>query len=299
MWKKFICVFLSITMMISFCTVTVLAKENDVDLANEVGNTFTNEVTDKEESESLIGSLAESLLQSVQPYFMNVVLTTDNTDEAVDISSKIMAELTDKIVNSSQYGSSQIPNISAESAEYEEQTATTEGKELLVKDLQGSIQSNIFVKAEDVDAATMKILESSEFTYELVTDTQGTVYISVDIENNPEIFDLAVFRNVVDALYAAQGEELLKNNSGETDYAMSYEHIAGELALHAILYAITSEMIEVTGTKNEVIVKLYNQAAIADLNYNESRISPEFISFIGVLVVNILQFNLYRVMGIL
>ena len=145
----------------------------------------------------------------------------------------------------------------------------------------------------------MAALESSEITYKLVTDEDGTVYISVDIENNPEIFNYAVFRNVVDGLYAAQGEELLKNENGETDYAMSYEHIAGELAFHAILFAAVNEVINVTGTKNETIVRLYNHAAVADLNYDEARVPSEFLSILGVLLVDLLQFNLLKLFGVL
>lgn len=80
---------------------------------------------------------------------------------------------------------------------------------------------------------------------------------------------------------------------------MSYEHIAGELALHAVVFAVTNEIIRVTGTKNEIIVKLYEKAAVVDLNYDEARVPSEMISMIGVLLVDLLQFNLLKLFGVL
>lgn len=104
---------------------------------------------------------------------------------------------------------------------------------------------------------------------------------------------------VVEGLYAAQGEELLKNDNGETDYAMSYEHIAGELALHAIVFAVTDSLMGATGTKNEFILKMYNKAVLAELNYDEARLPSEIMSMLGVLIMDLLQFNLLRLFGIL
>lgn len=104
---------------------------------------------------------------------------------------------------------------------------------------------------------------------------------------------------VVEGLYAAQGEELLKNDNGETDYAMSYEHIAGELALRAIVFAVTDSLMGATGTKNEFILKMYNKAVFAELNYDEARLPSEIMSMLGVLIMDLLQFNLLRLFEIL
>ena len=202
---------------------------------------------------------------------MNVVLTPENIETAVDAGSKVMVKLIDKIMNPSQPEEPTEPSEPSEPTDPVDPTDPTDPSEpskggMLIKELKVILQRYIFVKVDDVDAASMKAIESSDISYELVTDNDGTVYIRVDIENNPDIFNFAVFRNVVDGLYAAQGEELIKNNNGETDYAMSYEHIAGELALHAVVFAVTNEIINVTGTKNEIIVKLYEKAAVAALN---------------------------------
>ena len=80
---------------------------------------------------------------------------------------------------------------------------------------------------------------------------------------------------------------------------MSYEHIAGELALHAIIYAVTNEIINVTGTKNSFIIKMYDKAVVAALNYDENRLPTEVFAMLGVLLVDLFQFNLLKLFGVL
>lgn len=296
MFKKIVSVLLTLSLLFSFGAVTASAKETPA--ADEIVGALMEDVAGITKSVSLLKSLSESLLKNLQPYIMNVVLTPENIDMAVDAGSKVMAKLIDKIMNPSQ------PEEPTEPSEPTDPTDPTDPSHpsesgMLIEELKAILQRYIFVKVDDVDAASMKAIESADISYELVTDTDGTVYISVDIENNPDIFNFSVFRNVVDGLYAAQGEELIKNNNGETDYAMSYEHIAGELALHAVVFAVTNEVINVTGTKNEIIVKLYEKAAVAALNYDEARVPSEMISMIGVILVDLLQFNLLKLFGVL
>lgn len=296
MFKKIVSVLLTLSLFFSFGAVTASAK--DTPDADEIVGALMEDVAGITKSVSLLKSLSESLLKNLQPYIMNVVLTPENIETAVDAGSKVMAKLIDKIMNPSQPEEPTEPSEPSEPTDPTDPSGPSKGS-MLIKELKVILQRYIFVKVDDVDAASMKAIESADISYELVTDIDGTVYISVDIENNPDIFNFAVFRNVVDGLYAAQGEELIKNNNGETDYAMSYEHIAGELALHAVVFAVTNEVINVTGTKNEIIVKLYEKAAVAALNYDEARVPSEMISMIGVLLVDLLQFNLLKLFGVL
>lgn len=296
MFKKIVSVLLTLSLIFSFGAVTASAKETPD--ADEIVGALMEDVAGITKSISLLKSLSQSLLKNLQPYIMNVVLTPENIETAVDAGSKVMAKLIDKIMNPSQPEEPTDPSEPTDPEDPADPSEPSKGG-MLIKELKAILQRYIFVKVDDVDAASMKAIESSDISYELVTDTDGTVYISVDIENNPDIFKFAVFRNVVDGLYAAQGEELIKNNNGETDYAMSYEHIAGELALHAIVFAVTNEVINVTGTKNEIIVKLYEKAAVVALNYDEARVPSEMISMIGVLLVDLLQFNLLKLFGVL
>ena len=304
MFKKIVSVLLTLSLLFSFGAVTASAKETPD--ADEIVGALMEDVAGITKSVSLLKSLSESLLKNLHPYIMNVVLTPENIDTAIDAGSKVMAKLIDKIMNPSQPEEPTEPSEPSEPTDPVDPDPTdpTDPSEpskgsMLIEELKAILQRYIFVKVDDVDAASMKAIESADISYELVTDTDGTVYISVDIANNPDIFNFAVFQNVVDGLYAAQGEELIKNNNGETDYAMSYEHIAGELALHAVVFAVTNEIIRVTGTKNEIIVKLYEKAAVVALNYDEARVPSEMISMIGVLLVDLLQFNLLKLFGML
>ena len=108
-----------------------------------------------------------------------------------------------------------------------------------------------------------------------------------------------MFRRLVEDLYEQQGEEMLKNGDGETDYLMSYEHIAGELALHALLYAASNEILRVTGVSSSRLLKLYKSAAQADLNIDEARLPGEVFSIVGVVLMNFFSFHLLSALGLI
>ena len=91
---------------------------------------------------------------------------------------------------------------------------------------------------------------------------------------------------------------MLKNNDGSTDYLMSYEHIAGELALHALLYAASNEILRVTGIKSDRLLKIYRSAAIADLNVDEARVPGGMITLVGSVLMNNLSYRIMSAFGL-
>lgn len=314
MSKKIVSIALIISLLFSFCSMSALAvKEKTTPGADEIAGALEEDLSGVKKSFSLIGSLSKSLMKNLKPYVEDVVLTPENIEKAKNAASKIMAKLIDKITNPSKPGDPSEPSNPSEPSDptkpsepsdpskpSDPTTPDVPGKDTIsVEQLKAFLKKYIFVRVDDVDAAAMEAVKNSEISYELVDGNGGTVYISVDIEKNPEIFNFSVFRSVVDGLYAAQGEELLKNGNGETDYAMSYEHIAGELALHAIVFAVTDGIINVTGTKNETIVKMYNKAALAELNYDEKRVPSEVMSILGVLIMDLFRFSLLKLFGVL
>lgn len=296
MSKKIVSIVLVISLIFSFGSVTALAaKEKTSPGIDEIAEAVEKDLSGVKKSFSLIGSLSKSLMKNLGPYLEDVVLTPSNVEKAKDAASKIMAKLIDKITNPSKPDDPSVPSDPSAPSEPD-----IPGKDKIsIEELKALLEKYIFVRVDDVDAAALEAVKSSEISYELVDGSDGTVYIAVDIEKNPEIFNFSVFRSVVDGLYAAQGEELLKNENGETDYAMSYEHIAGELALHAIVFAVTDGIISATGTKNSTIVKLYSKAALAELNYDEKRVPSEIMAILGVLIMDLLQFNLLKLFGVL
>lgn len=299
MSKKIISVFMAVFLMFSFGSVSAAAAdEKKVPAANEIAEALKEDFSGVKKSVSLFAELSKSLLRNLGPYIEDVVLTQENFSKAKNAASKVMAKLIDKITGSSKPGTPSKPDEPSTPSD-PEKPSQPEKTKFSVSELKAALERYIFVKVDDVDSAALSVINSSDIDYELVTDKDGTVYISVDIKNNPEIFSFSVFRNVVEGLYAAQGEELLKNGNGETDYAMSYEHIAGELALHAIVFAVTDGVMSVTGTKNEFIMKLYNKAAIAQLNYDEARLPSEIISMLGVVLTDLFRFSVLRLFGVM
>lgn len=164
--------------------------------------------------------------------------------------------------------------------------------------LKRSIEKYIYAQAADVDKEVIETLKDVQYKEMTLDDGSKTVYVLVDIEKNPEIFDYAVFRKAVEEIYANQGKVLTEGADGEVNYLMSYQHIAGELALHALVYAATNDLIKTTGTSNEIILKLYNSAKEAELNIDESRVSSNLITFIGFIIMDV-SFNLLRIFGMI
>ena len=63
---------------------------------------------------------------------------------------------------------------------------------------------------------------------------------------------------------------------------MTYDHLAGELALHMIIADITNDLGANKG--NSFLKKFFDMSVVADLNVDENRLAPAIISTIGNLV---------------
>ena len=176
--------------------------------------------------------------------------------------------------------------------------AITGGK-YSVGELTRLIRKYMFIKIEDPAQAAALIAETTEFSYKLVNGADGTLYMRVNVEDNPEIFNYDVFRALVEQLYARQNEEMQKDSYGKIDYVMSYEHIAGELALHTVVFAATNLILDVTKTSDEKILNLYKAAAEATLNADEDRAPGSLIRFIGTLIINVFKFNFLKLFSFL
>lgn len=111
-----------------------------------------------------------------------------------------------------------------------------------------------------------------------------TVVISVDIANNPELFDLGTIYDVTQALYAKQAEL-----DDGTYVLMSKSHIAGELTLHVLLF----KLFDMLGGSSEEssFNDYYNGAKVAEINLDEDRLAPEFFDAVGNLVIAFCSFG--------
>lgn len=299
MRKKILAVILAIVLAFS-ASPTVFAVS--LPSANEIASAVSGDLNAFKTSVVKLSSLSKQLLTEMGPYLSDVVLTTDNVKTAVDLSSKLMIKLAEKIGGGLNPDKPDKPD-NPDKPDKPDKPGTAE---IALTELKKIISKYIYVKVDDIDEATREVLEGNgiidkngegngvKYYNMTLSDGSQTVYIAVDIEAHPEIFNYEVFKNTVEAIYKKQGEALIKNDDGSTNYLMSYEHIAGELAMHAIIFAAASELINITDTKNETILKLYKSAAKADLNIDEARIPSALISIFGVLLVDMFTFNVLK-----
>lgn len=337
MKKKILALILSLVMCFSVpatVTASALTLPDMGDLISAVSTDTKNAVG----AFLPLAKLSFALMGKMGPYLKNVVFTEDNMETVQDLSEKLMAKVMTKIQSSVDGTINNIKDSIASIFEKPMQPAepttkpvtpteptdpttptqptepttepttelTTEpdddevpGFEVKAGDLSEILSKYIFVKFDDSPEIARIIASDSAITYHTINGDDGTLYISINIEENPQIFNYAVFRQVVEDLYARQGEELLTDKYGKIDYAMSYEHIAGELAMHMLLFAAVSEVMHVTKSRDKRLVDLYKSCAVADLNIDEARIPTEAISILGILLINFVRFNTYKLLGII
>jgi len=159
------------------------------------------------------------------------------------------------------------------------------------KEIAGLLSGFIFVEKEKAEEVAADIVENSKYTVKVIADGKQTVYCSVDFEKFPEIFDARVFllaiekiQNKCDEVAAEEGIDIADGNYS----AMSYSHIAGELALHMILAKLSKD----TASWNPISEWIYERSSIADLNVDENRIPVFFITVMGDIVTSIISFIL-------
>ena len=144
-------------------------------------------------------------------------------------------------------------------------------------EIAGVLSKYAFAKEEDLAGCADQIAADSTFTVTVTKDGVSTVYIAVPVEDYPQLFNAGVFDETVARLAEAQGAY---QTDGMT--LMSYEHIAGELALHAAVYALTY----MVGADQDgsPLHTYYDDARVADLNVDESRAPSAVIAFFGKIV---------------
>ena len=159
------------------------------------------------------------------------------------------------------------------------------------KEISGMLSGFIFVEKDKVEDTAAYIAENSKYTVKVIADGKQTVYCSIDFEKFPEIYDARVYlaaieklQNKCDEVAAANGIDIAGGNYS----AMSYSHIAGELALHMILAALSKD----TASWNPISEWIYEHAGVADLNVDEDRFPVAFITMLGDAVVGFINFVL-------
>ena len=293
MTKKILAVLLSALICLSI-PFSAGAASGRTQTAAEFVSAIREDLQTTQENLSSLKNIAVGLLEDVSSYADNISVTGKKSAEALtDVLLNVYEDAGATQVDLTADGDTDVP------AEAEEDPEVLTEETYTVSEIVRLIRKYMFIKIDDSDAVAALIADSCDFSYALVNGSDGTLYIRVDIENNPEIFNYDVFRKLVEKLYERQNEEMLSDRYGQIDYVMSYEHIAGELALHAILFAATANIIAVTNTASERILKLYNEAAQADLNIDEARVPSQLITLAGKLIINVFKFNVLKLFSFL
>ena len=144
----------------------------------------------------------------------------------------------------------------------------------------------VFVKDSEIEAVSQKIADSCKYTITTVDDGRKTIYVAVDLRKSKEIFDARVFLNATKKVFDKCKEMAIADGMMEGDglyTLMSYNHLAGELALHMILADVTNDLGASKG--NGILKDLFNKSVVSDLNVDEDRLAPALIEFFGQTVV--------------
>lgn len=144
----------------------------------------------------------------------------------------------------------------------------------------------VFVKDSEIEAVSQKIADSCKYTITTVDDGRKTIYVAVDLRKSKEIFDARVFLNATKKVFDKCKEMAIADGMMEGDglyTLMSYNHLAGELALHMIIADVTNDLGASKG--NGILKDLFNKSVVSDLNVDEDRLAPALIEFFGQTVV--------------
>lgn len=299
--KKILAIVMSVLLCFSFVA-TVLAADDLTSVQEFVSDAQSMQHSDPSRLGSF-GQMAVQFFDEVAPYVENVTVVAEENDDALtDLLLQVydQAGATAVEIPALPNGPMAAPKRtdSANDAPEGSGNPITGGK-YSVAELSRLIRKYMFIKIDDPAQAAALIADTCEFSYALVNGSDGTLYMRINIEDNPQIFNYDVFRSLVEQLYEKQNEEMKKDSYGRIDYVMSYEHIAGELAIHTIAFAALNSILDVSGTTNEQILSLYKSASQADLNVDESRIPTVIIRFIGTLIINVFKFNILKLFSFL
>ena len=140
----------------------------------------------------------------------------------------------------------------------------------------------IFVEKSEVEAVSKKIADSCTYRVTTIEGGKKTVYVAVDLRTCKEIFDARVFLNATKKIFD-KCEELAiidgKDVNPDSYKLMSYDHLAGELALHMIIADITNDLGANKG--NSFLKKFFDMSVVSDLNVDEDRLAPAIIATFG------------------
>ena len=293
MKNKLIAVLLTLVMIFSFASNVYAASI--IDKTGDLIGTITDNAQTTVQSLFIITKLSASLAKKAQSVMMDFLLDSENWEKAGDAMMDMIVKVYDKILGGGAGGDDETSDT-----ETPEVPALPDISTLLstlsIGNFVDFVSKYFFINIEDIPAAADDIIEKAEYSHVLLEDGKETVFIAVNIEEHPELLNRALLMEATEKLYNEQ-KVLFPGMAEET--LMSYEHIAGELALHAILYAVSNEYLSVTGATEGLIFNLWQKARIANLDITEARIPGEVIQIVGTYIMGVFIIDLYTLFSTL
>ncbi len=140
------------------------------------------------------------------------------------------------------------------------------------------------INNDEAEAIAQEIAQMSWYEPLFLEPDIESVVISVDLRAYPELSNLKVLVKTSRAIVDRSKEFLTHTTT--TVELLSYSRFAGELSLHVLALMLIDRAVELGLIEDPS--SLYETFEIADMNLDESRISPEFINATGIVIMNIL-----------
>ena len=168
-----------------------------------------------------------------------------------------------------------------------ERIKSENGDEITARELAKSLSSYVFVKydRETIDNLSTEIAEDCVYSVEVTGSGVRTIFIAVDIVKYPELLNVGVFHDAV--IKIAEKQIGLMPSDSFSIGLLDYNRLAGELAMHIILYAAVKPFYDSKFLRSGIVERLYNSVSVADLNINEYRLSNLFMIFLGSIIMDI------------
>lgn len=138
---------------------------------------------------------------------------------------------------------------------------------------------------KDVEAVAQAIADGSAYKVVTLEDGKKTVYITVDIVANPELFDEEVFRAAVVKLIDKQNEVIPEGEEENFDL-LDYNRFAGELYLHMFLYQVLAPVKDLEWLP--MVTDAYERVVMADMDITETRVPGVLMTAIGYFLLEVL-----------
>lgn len=137
---------------------------------------------------------------------------------------------------------------------------------------------------KDVDSIAQTIADTATYNFYVTEDGIKEIYIIIDLSENPELFDMEVFRAAVIKIVDRQSEFVPED---ETISYNDYHRFAGELYLHMIAYQLVSPFKDVDWLP--LASYIYEHVNGAEIDYGENRMPTFIFVVVGYITMEIVS----------